>query len=204
MSKVGMIESIQKISAELEPPHFADGEVLLEAYVGVDVSRSNHRTLRRTVAKLSRGCRRNECWVEPEQATRVCGLRITQQSIVAVGSRTRRTSSCGIASIKGEWETCVPGDDGVDRPVPDHSINYRRHIFTKLLAMSERQLINRIGADDVLGIPVALRPFGALVVQILEVWRSGRCLGRAAPGSEVAAVVRHALRVRVGDLCLQP
>src|SRR5690348_8421082 len=91
MSKIRMVEGIQKVGAELEPPHFADWEVLLKANVRIDVTGPNHRTLRRTVAELSRSGRRNERRVEPEESTLIRRLGIAQQCIVAVRSRTRRT-----------------------------------------------------------------------------------------------------------------
>src|SRR6185312_4351725 len=195
MCEVGVVESIQKVRSELESSRFSDWEILLKTDVSVDVSRPNYRTLRRTISERPRSWVSSECRIEPQQTCRAGGFGIAQQRVVAVGTRTWRTSPALIVPIESQREASVPGNNRIHRPVAHNRIHRSGQVLAELLAASDRQFVNGIGADDVLGIPVALGPFRTFVVEVLEIWGCGSCLRGSAPGSKITAVVGHALRV---------
>src|SRR5437660_7433429 len=150
MSKVRVVESVQEVRAELELSRFPNWDVLLQAYIGINVSRANDWTLSGTVTKRALswvGCER---WIEPQHASRTRGLRITEQRVIAVWTSTGRTGSGFVGAVQRQRKSGVPGNDGVKRPISHHSIYRSRQILAELLSSSKREFINGIGADDVL------------------------------------------------------
>src|SRR5690349_13747492 len=68
--------------------------------------------------------------------------------------------------VQRESIAAVQGDQTVDLPVADHSIEDRVHIATELLAMADGQLINHVAGNDVRLVPVARSPLFARVVDV--------------------------------------
>src|SRR5207253_5588027 len=82
----------------------------------------------------------------------------------------------------------MQGKNRANRPAPHNGIRYLVQVIPHSLTVPDRQLIHRIGCQDLSRIVKARRPFGPWVVDVLPVGRNG--CGLPAPRSVVTAVVR--------------
>src|SRR5215469_13080826 len=141
-----MVKQVQEVASELNAHRLRDWEILLHSQVDVRITRTNHWALSGAVSECEESRCRQEARVVPLQSRRACGLWIVQRA-VAIRSRTRRTGSRVVCSIKSQRKARLPGDDRVCRPVPDQGIHRSGKAFCELLATPKRQFVNRIGAQ---------------------------------------------------------
>src|SRR5205823_2404764 len=95
----------------------------------------------------------------------------------------------------------MPGDNRIDRPTTSNCVYSSVGIRTPSLALAKRNLIDRIGTEDVLRVIEAVGPVSRWVIQVLVVGASGVCL--SSPISVIATVVGHALGEGVRRLIFQ-
>ena len=93
-------------------------------------------------------------------------------------------------------------DYGVDRPSTGDRVDNTVHIMTELLASTKWYVINRVGAEYVLGVEIARRIISTRIVEVLIIGVSWYTL-RRTPSTVITAVVRHAFGEGVSDLIFQ-
>ena len=166
--EVGVVERVQEVSTKLKSHGLADREILLQADVGIDVSWADGRTLSWAISKSARRGSRERTWTKPLDTLDADRLGVADGA-VTVGTILRAISSGAVASRNSEWETGMPGNNRVDRPVADHSIQRPRHVVAKLFAPANGQLVDGVGADYVGRIPITARIIASGVIEVLPV-----------------------------------
>src|SRR4029077_827241 len=194
-----MVEGVEEVGSELQAHPLGEQEILLQADVEVLVGGSDHRALGRAVAEGSSRWRGEGAWVKPQQPRAADGLRIVDWTI-AVRAGRWRSSSGVVGPVECQREARVQGNDRADRPIPGNCVGYSWHVVTKALAPAKGNFVYGIGAENVLGVPIALSVVGIGIVQVLPVIGGWRGLGGGSPGSVVTIVVGHTLLEGVGDL----
>src|SRR6266849_6144295 len=211
--QIDAIEGIKEVRTELQLHSLSDGEVLLQAQVDICVSRSSYWALRRTVSKAlgirGQGVRR---WIKPlvadvsSRAGIISVFPTEDAPCTRSAIRTRPARAC-VGRIVGkvvesQREASVAGDNGSDGPAAGNRVDHTIHVVAELLAVAERYVVYRVGAEYVLGIEVARRIVSSWIVEVLIIRIRGNPL-RTSPGAVVAAIVRHALGEGICDLVLQ-
>src|SRR5438445_13541972 len=94
-------------------------------------------------------------------------------------------------------------DNRIDGPATGNCIDDSIDIVAEPLAATEWNVINRIRAEDMLGVEIARRVVSSGIIEVLEVGVRRNTLGRS-PSAVIPAVIGHALRKGIRDLVFQP